>query len=217
MEASTATGLDAATIERLADLAVGFAANVQRGQIVAIGAELGKEPMVRALAASAYRHGAKFVDPVYFDMHIKRARILNADEQTLGFVPSWYGERILELGRQRCARIGLAGPATPGLLDDLDPARAGRDQLPALKETGIVVNEGTTNWTIVPYPTAAWARQVHPDLSEEEALLRLGEQILHVCRLDEEDPVGAWRERMTVLVGAAERVTERRFSALRFE
>ena len=208
---------DAATIDRLAELTVSFAANVQRGQIVAVGAELGKEEMVRAIAAAAYRHGAKFVDVAYMDMHVKRARILNAAEDTLDFVPSWYGERVLELGRQRCARIGLAGPATPGLLDDLDPARAGRDQLPALKETGIVVNEGTTNWTIVPYPTVAWAQQVHPDASAEEALQRLGEQILHVCRLDEADPVAAWRERMEVLVGAAQRVTERRFGALRFQ
>src|SRR3954470_15770850 len=217
METGTATAFDAATVERLADLAVGFGAHVHRGQIVAIQAEIGKEEIVRAIAASAYRHGAKFVDPVYFDMHVKRARIVHADEDTLDFVPSWYGERVLELGRQRCARIGLAGPATPGLLDDLDPARAGRDLLPALKESGIVVNEATTNWTIVPFPTAAWAQQVHPDLPEDEALHRLGEQILHVCRLDEDDPVAAWRERMGVLVGAAERLTARRFSALRFE
>jgi aminopeptidase len=217
MDASTATAFDAATIERLADLAVGFAANVQRGQIVAIGAEVGKEPMVRALAASAYRHGAKFVDPVYFDMHVKRARILYADEETLDFVPSWYGDRLLELGRQRCARIGIAGPATPGLLDDLDPARAGRDQLPFLKETAVLINEATTNWTIVPYPTEAWAQRVHPDLPPDEALRKLGEQVLHVCRLDEPDPIAAWSERVDGLVGVAERLSARRFAALRFE
>jgi aminopeptidase len=216
MESATATGLDAATVERLADLAVGFAANVQRGQVVAIQAEIGKEEIVRALAASAYRHGAKFVDPVYFDMHVKRARILHADEDTLDFVPSWYGERLLELGRQRCARIGIAGPATPGLLDDLDPARAGRDQLPALKETGVVVNQATTNWTIIPFPTRAWAERVHPDLGSDEALERLGREIVHVCRLDEADPIAAWRERMGTLVGVAERLSARRFSALRF-
>jgi aminopeptidase len=79
------------------------------------------------------------------------------------------------------------------------------------------VNEATTNWTIVPFPTPGWARQVHPDLPEDEALARLGEEVLHVCRLDEPDPVAAWRERMTVLVGAAERLGERRFTALRFE
>jgi aminopeptidase len=216
MSQTTATGFDQATTERLAELAVGFAANVQPGQIVAIGAELGKEQMVRALAASAYRHGAKFVDVAYFDMHLKRARIQYADEDTLGFVPSWYGERLLELSRQRCARIGLSGPVTPGLLDDLDPARAGRDQLPALKETGQVVNERTTNWTILPYPTIGWARQVHPDLPEDEALARLCDQIRHVCRLDEADTVAAWQERIGVLTGAAERVTAQRFSALRF-
>src|SRR3954452_8571351 len=121
MNASSTAAFDAATIERLADLTVGFAANVQRGQIVAIGAELGKEDMVRALAASAYRHGAKFVDPLYFDMHVKRARILHAEEETLNFVPSWYGERLLELVRQRCARIGITGPGAARLVDDLEP------------------------------------------------------------------------------------------------
>src|SRR3954470_9376521 len=114
MDATTTAGFDAETIERLADLTVGFAANVQRGQIVAIGAEMGKQEMVRALAASAYRHGAKFVDPLYFDMHVKRARILHAEEDTLDFVPSWYGDRMLEFRRQRCARIGIPGPPRAG-------------------------------------------------------------------------------------------------------
>ena len=217
MSTTADVAFDQATLERFADLAIGFAANVQKGQIVAIGAELGKEAMVRALAAKAYQHGAKFVDVQYFDMHVKRARILDADEDTLDYVPPWYGQRLLELGRLRCARIGLSGPATPGLLDDLDPRRTGRDQLPFVREAGVVVNERTTNWTIVPYPTSGWARQVHPGLSDEDALARLSEQVLHVCRLDEEDPVAAWKERADFLVATAERVTERRFDALRFE
>ena len=217
MTTTTDVAFDQATLERFADLTIGFAANVQRDQVVAIGAELGKEAMVRALAASAYKHGARFVDVQYFDMHVKRARLLHADEDSLDFVPSWYGQRLLELGRQRCARVGLSGPATPGLLDDLDPRRAGRDQLPFIRESGIVVNERTTNWTIVPYPTVGWARQVHPGVSDEEAMARLSEQILHVCRLDEDDPVAAWRERSDLLVAIAERLTERRFDAVRFD
>jgi aminopeptidase len=217
MPTTADVAFDQATLERFADLAIGFAANVQEGQVVAIGAELGKEAMVRALAAKAYQHGAKFVDVQYFDMHVKRARILEAPEDSLDYVPPWYGHRILELGRARAARVALSGPATPGLLDDLDPRRAGRDQLPFVREAGVVVNERTTNWTIVPYPTLGWARQVHPDLSDEEALAHLSEQILHVCRLDEEDPVAAWKERADLLVDIATRVSERRFEALRFE
>ena len=217
MPSTADVAFDPATLERFADLAIGFAANVQKGQVVAIGAELGKEAMVRALAAKAYQHGAKFVDVQYFDMHVKRARILDAEEETLDYVPPWYGHRILELGRLRCARVALSGPATPGLLDDLDPRRAGRDQLPFVREAGVVVNERTTNWTIVPYPTLGWARQVHAGLADDEALARLSEQILHVCRLDEADPVAAWKERADLLVDTAARVTARRFDALRFE
>ena len=155
--------MDEATLERFADLIVGFGANVQEGQIVAIGAEPGKEYLVRAIAAAAYRRGAKFVDVGWFDPWIKRARIEYAREDTLEFVPSWYGERILALGDQRAARVALSGPTAPGLLADLDPRRTGLDRLPSVKENGKVVNDRTTNWTIAPCPTPAWAELVFPD------------------------------------------------------
>src|SRR5436190_7376590 len=132
-------------LERLAELAIGFGANVQPGQVVAINGEPGKEPLVRALAAAAYRHGARFVDVAWFDPWVKRARIEHAPEDTLDYVPPWYGERMLALGEHRAARIAIAGPSVPGLLDDLDPVRAGRDRLPSLKESGTVVAERTTN------------------------------------------------------------------------
>jgi aminopeptidase len=204
-------------LERFAELAVTFGANVQPGQVVAIGSEPGKERLTRALAATAYRHGAKFVDVSVFDRHVKRARLEYAEGDTLDYVPPWYGERILALGEQRCARIGLSGVVAPGLLDDLDPRRVGRDQLPFLPETGQVVNDQTTNWTIVPCPTEPWARLVHPDLAPEEAEQRLWEQLRHVLRLDVEDPAAAWRERMATVTEAAGRMTERRFEALHFE
>jgi aminopeptidase len=204
-------------LERFADLVVRFGANVQPGQIVALGTEPGKEPLTRAIAAAAYRAGAKFVDVASFDVHVKRARLRYAPEDTLEFVPSWYGQRMLALGEQRCARIGLSGPVAPGLLEDLDPARVGRDQLPFIAESGVVVNQRTTNWTIVPCPTDGWARLLHPDVEPDVAMDRLWEQVRHVCRLDEPDPAAAWRERLGALVDAADRLNGRRFDALHFE
>ncbi len=203
-------------LDRFADLAIAFGANVQPGQIVAIGTEPGKELLTRALVASAYRHGAKFVDVAYFDLHVKRARLLNADPDTLDFVPSWYGNRMLELGKQRCARIGLSGPAFPGLLEDVDPQRAGRDLLPAVKEGVTVVNEATTNWTAIPCPTRNWATLVYPDLDPDAAYDKLVADVVHTCRLDEDDPIAAWTERVKVLKGAAAALNERGFDALRF-
>ncbi|MEA2138406.1 MAG: aminopeptidase [Solirubrobacteraceae bacterium] len=209
--------VDGATLERFAELIVRFAANVQRGQIVAVGTEPGKLEMTRAIAAAAYRAGAKYVDVTQFDLHLKRARILHADEDTLDYVPPWLGERILALGEHRAARIGLTGPTAPGLLSDLDPQRAGRDQLPFLRESSEVVNARTTNWTAVPCPTPAWARLVYPQLEPEAALERLWEQVLHMCRLDEPDPVAAWTARQDVLVAVAERLTANGFETLHFE
>ena len=212
-----AGSLTSPPLERFADLIVGFGANVQPGQVVAIGSEPGKEALTRAVADAAYRHGAKFVDVQYFDLHVKRSRILHAAEDTLDFVPSWYGERILALGDQRCARIGLSGSVAPGLLDGIDPARAGRDQLPFVRETGIVVNARTTNWTISPCPTLGWAQQVHPDLEPDAALARLWEQVVHVCRLDEDDPGARGPRASDELIEAAGRLTSRRFSELHLE
>ena len=204
-------------LERLAELAVDLGANVQPGQIVSIGADHGQYELARAIAASAYKRGARFVDVMYFDPYIKRARIAYAPENTLSFVPPWYSNRMLGLGEERAARISLAGPTTTGLLDDLDPDRAGRDQLPFVKEILNVIADRTTNWTVVPCPTEQWARLVHPDLPSEEALDRLWEEVAHVCRLDEPDPVAAWNERVDTLAAAADRINERRFDALHFE
>ncbi len=204
-------------LSQLADLAVELGANVQPGQIVTVGADIGQSVLAREIAASAYRRGARFVDVQYFDPYVKRARIAHAPADTLDFVPSWYGERMIELGRQRCARISVAGPTVPGLLDDLDADRAGRDQLPFVAELLKVIRARTTNWTVVPCPTEPWARLVFPELPAEEALDRLWEQIAHVCRLDEPDPGAAWAERADALAAVAGQLNERRFDALHFE
>ena len=204
------------TLRRMAELVVTLGANVRPGQILAIASEPGKEALTRELAVTAYRAGARFVDVAYFDMHVKRARLLHAREEDLPFVPSWYGERLLALGEQRCARIGLTGQVEPGLLADVDPVRAGRDQLPFLREAGQVVNDATTNWCAVPCPTPGWAALVHPELPPDEAHEKLWEEIVGVLRLDTDDPPAAWDARATFLEDAARRVTAQAFDAVRF-
>jgi aminopeptidase len=206
-----------ARTDRLAELTVAFGANLQPGQILFAQGEPDHAPLIRAIAEHAYRRGARFVDAWYFDPYVKRARIEHAAEDTLDFVPSWLSERMVALGEQRCARAFVTGTTTPGLLDDLDPLRAGKDLLPRFKETGKLVNDRTTNWTIVSYPTAAWAAIVHPELPPAEALERLWSEIEHVMRLDEPDPVAAWQERFDATARAAGALTERRFDALHFE
>jgi aminopeptidase len=204
-------------LERYADLLVNFGANVQPGQILDIGSGLGKEDLTRAITASAYKRGAKFVDVYYWDPHLKRARVQYAADEVLDFVPPWYGERTLQLGEERAATISLSGPIEPHLYDDLDPERLGRDVFPRVKEWTTVINERTVNWCVAPGPSTKWAQLVHPELERDAALEKLWEQVVHVCRLDEDDPDGAWRERSDALKGVAERLTARSFDAIHLE
>ena len=203
-----------AWMEKLAELAV-FGANVQPGQLVAVTSFVGKEDVARRIARVAYERGAKYVDVVTFDQWVKRERIAHAAEETLDYAPPWMAQRLLYLSDEHAARITLSGPHAPRAMEDLDPARAGRDLLPYLPETGAVVNRRTTNWTIVPVPTHDWAEAVYPDLPREEAYERLWEAVAHVCRLDTDDPEVAWTERVATLKASADRLTEQRFDALR--
>ncbi len=206
-----------APLERFADLIVGFGANVQPGQLVDVSADVGKQALVREIAAAAYRRGAKFVDVSYFDPHVKHARVANVADESLEYIPPWFGERVLQLGREHAATISLSGPAEPGLFDDLDPKRLGRDIYPRVKEWMDVTNDRTVNWCVAPCPTDSWARLVYPDLEAEQALSKLWEDIVHVCRLDEDDPIGAWKDRNATIKGAAERLTARGFEAIQLE
>jgi aminopeptidase len=204
-------------LERFAHLAVDFSANVQPGQIVTIEAETGMEPVVRALAERAYERGARFVDPTYFDPYVKKARLQLAAEETLEFVPEWYGKRMLQLGDVHAARIVLVPRVSPGILNGVDPSRAGRDQLPDIQERLEIINKRLVNWTIMPFPTKPWAEIVYPDLAGEAALVRLTEELTHVCRLDEDDPIAAWRDRRETLHSVAARLTDHRFDAIRLQ
>ncbi|MBV9472394.1 MAG: aminopeptidase [Solirubrobacterales bacterium] len=204
-------------LRALAELIVRFGANVQPGQILAISSEPGKEPLVRAIAQAAYRHGAKFVDLSVFDVHLKRARAMYANPETLDFVPPWLGQRVLALGEHRCARVALSGPVEPHLMAGIDPELLGRDMLPSVPEGIAVVNERTTNWTVAPCPTPTWAELVYPQLDPSEAFERIWDAIAHVCRLDEPDPVSAWESRLDQLTQVARKLEALELEALRFE
>src|SRR6185312_15140699 len=185
--------------------------------IVAVSSEPGKEGMARAVAEAAYAAGAKFVDLAVFDVYFKRARALHAERDTLDFVPPWLGERVLALGEHRAARISLSGPVAPHALDDVDPELISLDRLPRVPEAMKVLNDATTNWTIVPCPTPAWASLVYPRLEPPAALERLWSEIAHVTRLDEPDPVQAWDTRMRELLRVSAVLDDLRLDRVHFE
>jgi aminopeptidase len=208
--------MDQATLERLADLAVTVGANVQPGQIVCVHTDVERIPLARAVADRAYRAGARHVEVVYGDPWLQRSRIEHGADESIGFAPSWAVDRIREMGEQHVATIRLEGAFDPAALAGVNGERLGRDQPPTRQEMIKLVGNRLVNWSILPAPSAAWAELVHPDLEPAAALERLWEDIVFICRLDHPDPAAAWLDRMKRLREVADRLDERRFSAIAF-
>ena len=209
--------MDDGLLTRYADLIVSVGANVQPDQVLSVEALPEAQPLVAEIARAAYDRGARFVDVLYVDPQVKRIRNERAREETLGWVPPWLGRRILELGDLDAARIVLVPLVPPGLLDGVDPARTGLDRLPTLQETFKVIDDRSVAWTLSPFPNAAWATTVYPELDPADAVERLWADVVHVCRLDEPDPAAAWTARIDEIWQVASRLDALDLDALHFE
>src|SRR5437764_5882825 len=198
-------------LQRYAELAVRVGANVEEGQNVFINAQLEHAPLARALTRAAYAAGARYVDVTYRDQHVRKAMIELGPDAALTHTPDWMKERAEALAGS--ASIWTTGDPEPELMSDLDGERVGKEQMKELTE---VVRrhmvERATNWSGVAYPNDGWAREVFGEPDVE----RLWEAVAFCTRLDEADPVAAWREHMARLESRAARLTELAFDAIRY-
>ncbi|MFL5927856.1 MAG: aminopeptidase [Gaiellaceae bacterium] len=199
-------------LERYARLAVQVGLNLQSGQTLGINALIEHAPLVRAIAREAYQAGASYVDVLYTDQHVRRAHIEHAADDRLGYSPPWLVERLRELGRIGGALCAISGNPEPELFADLDGERVGRARMKEVAEASLELTDGLCNWTIIAYPNAGWAHTVlgEPDVE------RLWEAVGQAVRLDQPDPVAAWREHIARLQRRASSLNERRFDHLRY-
>jgi len=201
--------------ERYAELIVRVGANVQPGQLVDVLAGLEHAPIVREVARSAYRAGARYVDVRYVDPHIRRALIESAaGDDVLSWTPPWLLTRERAFGDEHGAVVALTGDAEPRLLAGLPGERVGKARMVELaKESSRQVTEALCNWTVAGVPNAGWAMQMfgEPDVD------RLWQLVEHCVRLDEPDPVAAWRAHIARLDARAQALNDLEVDALRFQ
>ena len=199
-------------LEQYALLAVKVGVNLQPGQTLGINALLEHAPLARAITRQAYAAGAKYVDVLYTDQHVRREHIARADEAELGYSPPWLVERLDELGEIGGALCAITGNPEPELFSDLDGTRVGKARMREVAEASLKLSDGLCNWSIVAYPNAGWAETVFGEPDVE----RLWEAVATAVRLDEPDPVDAWREHIARLQQRAEVLNARRFDRLRY-
>ncbi|HVC86899.1 MAG TPA: aminopeptidase [Gaiellaceae bacterium] len=199
-------------IAAYADLIVRVGANVQPGQTVFVDGFVEHAPLVRALAASAYDAGARLVDVIYRDNHIRRAFLQHVADDDLSATTSWLLARM-QASVDGGAIISIAGDPEPELLADVDPDRLGRARpVEAVQLYLAAMNERAFSWTIAAFPTAGQAMQVFGEPDVE----RLWEAVAHAVRLDEPDPVEAWREHTERLRRRCVQLNELELDSVRF-
>jgi aminopeptidase len=198
-------------LDRYAELTVRVGANVQPGQTVFISGSLPHAPLVRRLTRAAYDAGARYVDVLFVDQHIRRAMIELGPNEALSHAPEWLKERQRAMAGN--AAITTTGDPEPDLLADLDGDRVGRARMKELAEISMkMYQEKTLNWTGVAYPNEGWAAKVFGEPDVE----RLWEAVAFCTRLDEADPVAAWREHIDRLQRRARQLNELGFDAIRY-
>jgi aminopeptidase len=198
-------------IDRYADLIVRVGANVQPGQTLFVNALIEHAELVRALARAAYRADARYVDVRYGDQHVRRAMIELASDEVLQDSPGWLLELADNLPGNATAAI--AGEAEPELFADLDQERVGKGRpIELMKRVLKAQNARTVNWTIAALPNAGWAKQVFGEPDVE----RLWDAVAATVRLDEPDPVAAWREHTARLRRRCDSLDELALDAIRF-
>jgi aminopeptidase len=198
---------------RYAELAVQVGANVQPGQLVEVLGRVEHAEIVRAVTRAAYSAGARYVDVYYTDQHLRRALIEGGADEVLSWTPPWLLERARMIGDERAAVVALTGDAEPELLADLPGERVGKARMRELAEESTrQVNEQLNNWTVVGVPNAGWATQMfgEPDLE------RLWTVVEYCVRLDEDDPVAAWRDHVRKIGRRASLLNDMRLEAVRF-
>jgi aminopeptidase len=199
-------------LERYADLIVRVGANVQPGQTLFVNGMVEHAELARALARAGYEAGARYVDVRYSDQHVRRAMIELADDDVLIETPGWLLEQAKAIG-DGAALVMIAGDPEPELLADLDQDRVGRTRPRALLEAlNKAQFERTVSWTIAAFPNEGWARQVFGEPDVE----RLWEAIATSVRLDEADPVAAWREHDAMLRDRCRQLNELDLDRLQF-
>jgi aminopeptidase len=198
-------------LERYAELAVRVGANVQPGQEVFVRGLVEHADLIRALTRQSYRAGASYVNVVYEDQHVRRAMIELGPDEALTYSPEWM--KTLAETNAGHARLGTTGNPEPELLADLDGERVGRAiQLETNEIYRAQYRDNSVNWCGVGSPNAGWAQQVlgEPDVE------RLWELVAFCFRLDEPDPIAAWREQLERLDARAAALTQLKPDAIHY-
>ena len=205
-------------LDKLAKLSIKTGVALTPGQDLVITAPYEAAPLVRRLAYHAYKSGAGVVTPLFSDPAVTLMRYRYACPDSFDRATKWLFDGMAQAFDANTARLAVVGE-DPMLLSQQSPENVGRANK-ALSSAYSAVRERITrfdvNWNIIAWPGLAWAKQVFPEMSDEDAQLSLADAIFKASRADRDDPISAWEIHNKNLRMRTNWLNEKNFAALRF-
>jgi len=200
------------SLARYADAIVKASLGVGRGDTFVVQGEPEHRELLVAVAESAYRAGATFVDVITSDPLVMRARLKYGSPDALGAVSPWQRRRLHEVSGRDGAFAAIHGQSEEGYLDDIPQKRISVDFIRGAKATEFARRAQmnmTARWTVAAWPSDYWATRVYSDLPLLEAKRRLAEDLLWFCRLTDEDGKGStgWLKHVRAVARRAAKLT----------
>ncbi len=201
------------SLARYADAIVRASLGIGDGDTLVVQGEPEHRELFVAVAESAYRAGALFVDVVTADPLVMRAKLLHATDDAIGALSPWSRRRLREVAGPSGALAAITGEGEAGYLDGIPPERIATDYSRLAKQTAFLRRAQLnmrSRWTIAGWPTDQWAGRVYPELDSLEAKRRLAGDLLRFCRLADEDGKGTsgWLKHLRTLRRRSARLTK---------
>ncbi|VAW20820.1 Aminopeptidase S (Leu, Val, Phe, Tyr preference) [hydrothermal vent metagenome] len=205
-------------LKKLAELCVKTGLGLERGQDLIMTAPIEALPLVRLVTKEAYKAGAGLVTALFSDQEMTLIRYQHGHEDSFDKAAGWLYDGMGKAFDNNAARLAISGE-NPMLLANEDAQKVGRvNKATSMASTPMRkrIVEFDINWNIISYPTIDWAKLVFPDDSEQVAVAKLAQAIFAASRVDQNDPIDAWKKHNAVLAGKSKWLNENNFSALHF-
>lgn len=204
------------TLEKYADLVLQNGVNIQKDQALVINAPIEGADFTRIMVRKAYELGAKDVHVNWADDALSLLKFQHATDEVIEDFPEWRVQLQESYANDGAAFVSIYA-TDPDLLASVDPKRVAA----ASKAAGIaltkfrqkMMNDEVT-WTVISIPTVAWAQKIYPELSADEAVSRLWDDIIKIVRVDKDDPIAAWAEQNATLKKAHEYLNAKQYDKL---
>lgn len=205
-------------LQKYADLAVRIGVNVQPGQNLIVVATVDSAELVRLIVKQAYEAGARSVKVNWTDDTVTRLRYEKAADESFLDDPKWYAGEMLEYVENGAAVLHVIS-SDPDLLTGIDPQRITNHQKTygkAMSKYRELQMADKFSWSIVAVPSKSWAAKVFPELPESEQVNALWEAIFKTVRIDQPDPVAAWKEHIANLTQKSEYLNSKKYKKLHY-